>query len=275
LANEFDVENPDKEELKRIYNDRNRYNWTFDLLDGYKDSEDLYRMQAILNIIEEHKPFTVLDNGCGAAVISRAIAHQGIKVVGFDLSEELLKKIQPTENLVLVTGDADKLPFEKSTFDCIICSEVLEHIIDYKPAIKEMVRVLNEDGIVIITVPNLFCYDSVEGNFGIISKPITAVNLFLKLIGRRPVYQYGHNMHFHKMFPWQWRRVFESHGLKVEKEQAVFISPYIPNKLKVIERLFYSIPGMFRFKAWFDEQLCRIWPFKYLGQNHLFICRKK
>lgn len=53
----------------------------------------------------------------------------------------------------LVKGNAISLPFKDGAFDRIICSEVLEHIPDDRQGIREMVRVLKEDGIIAISVP--------------------------------------------------------------------------------------------------------------------------
>lgn len=45
------------------------------------------------------------------------------------------------------------IPFEKETFDLIICNHVLEHIPDENQALKEIYRVLNNQGIAILQVP--------------------------------------------------------------------------------------------------------------------------
>ena len=49
--------------------------------------------------------------------------------------------------------DLTNLTFENNFFDIIICSHVLEHISDDKLAIKELYRVLKEDGWGLIIVP--------------------------------------------------------------------------------------------------------------------------
>jgi len=50
-------------------------------------------------------------------------------------------------------GSALALPFPDATFDCIITSEVLEHIWDDRGAITELVRVLRPGGRMAVTVP--------------------------------------------------------------------------------------------------------------------------
>jgi SAM-dependent methyltransferase len=52
-----------------------------------------------------------------------------------------------------VSGDAYKLPFKDNCFDGIIVSEVLEHLEDPSAALKEMSRILNKDGLLVLSVP--------------------------------------------------------------------------------------------------------------------------
>jgi SAM-dependent methyltransferase len=49
--------------------------------------------------------------------------------------------------------DLVDLSFEDGQFDCIICMEVLEHIPDYRTALREMARVLRSDGRALLTFP--------------------------------------------------------------------------------------------------------------------------
>ena len=53
-----------------------------------------------------------------------------------------------------VVADAQALPFISYSFDLIFSFHVLEHIPDYKKALVEMHRVLRNNGVVFIGVPN-------------------------------------------------------------------------------------------------------------------------
>ncbi len=52
-----------------------------------------------------------------------------------------------------VQCDACVLPFRKEAFDVVICSELLEHLYDPRPAILEACRVLKKTGVLMICVP--------------------------------------------------------------------------------------------------------------------------
>ncbi len=53
-----------------------------------------------------------------------------------------------------MSGDIFKLPFADNSIDIIISSEVVEHLPDPTPAIREMARVLKPNGYAMVTTPN-------------------------------------------------------------------------------------------------------------------------
>ncbi len=70
--------------------------------------------------------------------------------------ENLLKLKKKNINVSLVCASAEhRLPFRDSIFDFILCTEVLEHLKDGVVAIREIRRVLQEDGEILISVPML------------------------------------------------------------------------------------------------------------------------
>jgi 2-polyprenyl-3-methyl-5-hydroxy-6-metoxy-1,4-benzoquinol methylase len=105
----------------------------------------------------------ILDAGCGGGRhLCEAFRTPGVEVVGIDLNAPDLFKTK--EVLTLMAGDtgrpwlisrADvtKLPFRSSSFDVVVCSEVLEHISENRTAVEELLRVLKPGGNLIVTVP--------------------------------------------------------------------------------------------------------------------------
>ena len=53
-----------------------------------------------------------------------------------------------------MAGDIFKLPFADDSLDIIVSSEVVEHLPDPRPALREMARVLRPGGYVMVTTPN-------------------------------------------------------------------------------------------------------------------------
>ena len=101
----------------------------------------------------------VLDFGCGGGELSLFAARAGaVGVTGFEVSraqyEIALRNgaaIDVEPKPFFVHGEAlDRVPFADQSFDLVLCFDVLEHILDYRPIIKEWRRVLRDDGRVFI-----------------------------------------------------------------------------------------------------------------------------
>ncbi len=106
----------------------------------------------------------VLDAGCGVGRHSWNLIKFNYRVVSIDLDWEALTKnynfmkhmddLGETRGTFCVfQGNVQALPFQNSTFDRVICSEVLEHVDDYFEAMAELVRVLKPGGTMGISIP--------------------------------------------------------------------------------------------------------------------------
>jgi ubiquinone/menaquinone biosynthesis C-methylase UbiE len=128
------------------------------------------RVNVIFKMMNIHEKDRVLEAGCGAGnVIEKASCG---KLFGVDLSMFILNKARQKlkTTLFLFQGDAQNLPCKGQVFTHIICSEVLEHLLDPPAAIKEMVRVLRTPGTVVLSVPNESMINRIKGilvRFGI------------------------------------------------------------------------------------------------------------
>lgn len=92
----------------------------------------------------------VLDVGCGEmpfrGLLGKNASYTGIDVPAAD-------DFGMTENPDIVPFDGTTIPFADSSFDHILCTEVLEHVEDPASLIAEMNRVLRPGGSLVITVP--------------------------------------------------------------------------------------------------------------------------
>lgn len=109
---------------------------------------------------------TVLDAGCGSGRHLRGLARlPGLKIYGIDRNSSdvasALKALQEMPDALssdysVSCADITRLPFDDKYFDCVICSEVLEHIPEHQAALKELVRILKPQGILVVSVPRYF-----------------------------------------------------------------------------------------------------------------------
>jgi SAM-dependent methyltransferase len=70
------------------------------------------------------------------------------------------------ENMPDIQADAASLPFGKNIFDVVVCAELLEHVYLPELVLREMMRVLKPNGILLITVPFLVPYHADPCDFG-------------------------------------------------------------------------------------------------------------
>ena len=117
----------------------------------------------------------ILDLGCGEGrhAIS-AYMVQNLDAVGVDLSlndlkttrerfGEFIEADNALKSLVISVANGQDLPFATESFDKVICSEVLEHIHEYKAVIAEINRVLKTGGIAAISVPRYYFFPATLG----------------------------------------------------------------------------------------------------------------
>jgi len=61
---------------------------------------------------------------------------------------------QSSESVVdVVIGSGDPLPFEDDSLDFVVCTQVLEHVSDPERHLREMARVLQRGGKLLLTLP--------------------------------------------------------------------------------------------------------------------------
>jgi ubiquinone/menaquinone biosynthesis C-methylase UbiE len=112
------------------------------------------RVKAIYKLMDVSQKDRVLEIGCGAGNILEK-APSG-KLFGVDISLFILTKAKQKLNkkVCLFQADARTLPFKDQVFTRVICSEVLEYLLDPSAALNEAARILGNQGVVIISVPN-------------------------------------------------------------------------------------------------------------------------
>ena len=117
--------------------------------------------------INEHTLF--LDAGAGFGRHAYEAARRGATVVALDYGHDEVTATRNTFAAMAmageidssrfggtIRGDATRLPFADAAFDCVVTSEVLEHIHDDRAALSELARVLKPGGTFAATVPSYF-----------------------------------------------------------------------------------------------------------------------
>jgi len=95
---------------------------------------------------------TVIDIGCGMGEVLFLLQVEGFTAKGCDADIDRVRKCQ-NKQLHVVHGDSSTLPFSTNLADCVVCSEVLEHVKSLNNTVEEIYRVLKPGGCLIVTVP--------------------------------------------------------------------------------------------------------------------------
>ena len=111
--------------------------------------------RKVCSLIEELGKSRVLEVGCGTCLQSVMIARRGITVTAIDRSEALFpspksSRLPPTFSFF--QADGRDLPFRNGQFDLALISMAIHEMEPEGriPTLREMMRILREDGILLI-----------------------------------------------------------------------------------------------------------------------------
>jgi len=119
--------------------------------------DKLWRKKAI-RILSAYKSDFLLDVATGTGDFAVAAAKlKPRKIIGFDLSEQMLnvgrtkvKRLGLDEVIEFQKGDSEAMPFSDKQFDAITVGFGVRNFENLENGLKEFVRVLKSDGVVIV-----------------------------------------------------------------------------------------------------------------------------
>jgi SAM-dependent methyltransferase len=92
----------------------------------------------------------ILDVGVGLArILSR---FPGLRRFGMDISWGYLKEAR-SKGVEVCFSRIEDMPYRPSTFDLLVCTDVLEHVLDLNLCCQKLIDVLKPGGVMIVRVP--------------------------------------------------------------------------------------------------------------------------
>lgn len=137
---------------------------------------------VFMSMLKPEQGDRILDVGCGLGYFTNMLSGAGAECIGVDLDARCINYCQKNLEGTYVLADINKLPFPDSYFNKVLCTEVLEHVNHNGVVIREIRRVLQANGAMVVSVP---CS---EGVFK---------SLF-KRIGHNSVGENSYEYHWHK-----------------------------------------------------------------------------
>jgi 2-polyprenyl-3-methyl-5-hydroxy-6-metoxy-1,4-benzoquinol methylase len=104
-------------------------------------------------VLKENK---LLNIGGGTGQVSEIYKNTGFEVYNLDIDIKLVDE----KNIAFDLNQNTPIPFEKASFDVVVCEEIIEHIENPWKMFREAKRLMKDDGILIITTPNILSLQS-------------------------------------------------------------------------------------------------------------------
>jgi len=171
--------------------------------------------QVLARVVELACPrphWSVLDVGTGTGHTAFALAPHVAAAIGIDLTAEMLDEAgelrseKSIANVEFVLADAHSLPWKDGTFGLVTCRRAAHHFSDIHRALREMARVLDSDGRIVIddrSVP--------EDDFA--DECMNALD------------RYHDESHVRQYRPGEWRQMLEDLSFEVE-----VVEPYVKHR---------------------------------------------
>ena len=129
---------------------------------------DVFWRKTLVKWLKKTKPELVLDVATGTGDLAITICKElGIRVVGLDLSQRMLnvgiekvKALNLQNQISMLKGDAENLPFEDNQFDAVSVAFGVRNFENLEKGLKELKRVVKEKSNVYILE-----FSQVEGFF--------------------------------------------------------------------------------------------------------------
>lgn len=207
----------------------------------------------------EEKTIKLLDIGSGYGNLDLDAAKiNGIKVIGTDISHSKMRVALREANAKdldceFIVCDAEKLPFLKDNFECVVCSEVIEHVLQPRKLASEIRYVLKSEGFIILTTPNAHAI-SYDTNPLIIAEKILSPYIESVLAPRHSIYAFDRRERDHREYlvhmsfsKKELKELFEGYHI-IECytfHYGLYIYPFSNTKLvELIEQNFPKVPIM-------------------------------
>jgi SAM-dependent methyltransferase len=121
------------------------------------------KFDGIWTLVSSYLPCDAfLDAGCGDGRHLAAFAQTGqppLRLAGTDISARILETARKSTDQSGLDVDyqranLERLPFDDCSFDLVLCTQVIEHLLDPQAGVRELARVLAPGGKLVLSTDN-------------------------------------------------------------------------------------------------------------------------
>jgi SAM-dependent methyltransferase len=141
----------------RLYNILKKLRLDRILGPGWPDHARFLIQAPVLTGMTREIPMTgkCLNAGCGEGLYLPFLESlPGVgQIANMDVT--LPRRTVASRGHLVSAGSLTHIPFEMDTFECCLCTEVIEHVQDDNLAVSELARVLKPGGLLLLSVPQI------------------------------------------------------------------------------------------------------------------------
>lgn len=219
------------------------------------------RKEKVLSLLGVDGAGRYLDAGCGTGDFLQALSGCNRQIYAFDGAHRMVREAQRQyegeNNIHVFTADVEHIPVRDNFFNGIICVGVLEYMLEDNTTLKELYRVLKDNGTLVITVPNklspfILLDQLIMYGLKSLARLLDWMGIY-KLIMKRRRGRDGYS--FHKCYiPSKLNRLIRDHKLQINGESwcsfgSMVVGNYIPFSVRISRFLGSINPGPLKFLA--------------------------
>jgi 2-polyprenyl-3-methyl-5-hydroxy-6-metoxy-1,4-benzoquinol methylase len=233
----------------------------FGMEKGRKPFLFMFWVRRIRKLVPDHS--RLLEVGCGLGFLLRRL-EKHYEITGYDYSLKAMSEIKNNIKASLIVGNAQKLTFDKESFEAIVCFDVVEHLEQPELFFAEAERTLKSRGYLFFSTCN-------PDSFGckIKLKPDKDQKIdYLKDIYISAAYKEVTHINIRKIIDWQ--EILRQNDFEIISDgtDTLWDVPYFRLIPVFIQKLIF-IPVHYLISYFFGYL-----PWKY-GENYVCIARKK
>ncbi len=143
---------------EEYYRRRSQYYFENAVTDGSAHQRDgsTDAFQHGLDLLAQHRPGKgrLLDLGCAIGVFVKLAEQNGWDAQGVDISKFAVKYAREALGVEATAGQLETLAFPDNHFDVVTLWDVVEHLVNPIAKMREVRRILKDDGILLLDTPN-------------------------------------------------------------------------------------------------------------------------
>ena len=185
------------------------------------------RLAAIRDFMGDVSGLDVAEIGVGGGHVLRMFPTARLTAVDISrIQLDVARKNLAGYEVRFIQGDASKIELPDASFDRMICSEVLEHVVNPDAVLAAIARLLRPSGVAVLTIPN----DALILRL----KQVVRRTPVRRLLGDRIEWG-GDRYHLHRWSPSDFERLVERHLHVVDRR-------LVPTALLPLRACFKCVP---------------------------------